>query len=128
MAKLALLLVLAGLSSLAQAVNNTYLTMEAERVTYIDHDDEEFGDRNEQEWEGYDGWYNNPAHPEWGGAGEPLAFSVFTGVFSSVYAPPSIHRFPLFRRLADGAKDARGVRGWSVRASRRKSAQRYAYC
>ena len=22
------------------------------------------------EWEGYDGWYNNPAHPEWGGAGE----------------------------------------------------------
>ncbi len=23
------------------------------------------------EWEGYDGWYNNPAHPEWGGAGEP---------------------------------------------------------
>ena len=22
------------------------------------------------EWENYDGWYNNPAHPEWGGAGE----------------------------------------------------------
>ena len=22
------------------------------------------------EWEGYDGWYNNPAHPEWGGAGK----------------------------------------------------------
>ena len=22
------------------------------------------------EWEGFDGWYNNPAHPEWGGAGE----------------------------------------------------------
>lgn len=21
------------------------------------------------EWENYDGWYNNPAHPEWGGAG-----------------------------------------------------------
>ena len=21
------------------------------------------------EWIGYDGWYNNPAHPEWGGAG-----------------------------------------------------------
>ena len=21
------------------------------------------------EWEGYDGWFNNPAHPEWGGAG-----------------------------------------------------------
>ena len=24
------------------------------------------------EWEGYDGWYNNPAHPEWGGAGRQL--------------------------------------------------------
>jgi len=22
------------------------------------------------EWESYDGWYNNLAHPEWGGAGE----------------------------------------------------------
>ena len=22
------------------------------------------------EWEGYDGWYNNPAHPDWGGAGK----------------------------------------------------------
>lgn len=21
------------------------------------------------EWQGYDGWFNNPAHPEWGGAG-----------------------------------------------------------
>lgn len=24
------------------------------------------------EWEGYDGWYNNPAHPDWGGAGMQL--------------------------------------------------------
>ena len=24
------------------------------------------------EWEGYDGWYNNPAHPDWGGAGTLL--------------------------------------------------------
>lgn len=22
------------------------------------------------EWENYDGWFNNPAHPEWGGAGK----------------------------------------------------------
>lgn len=22
------------------------------------------------EWEGYDGWFNNPAHPEWGAAGK----------------------------------------------------------
>lgn len=27
-------------------------------------------DEEYYEWEGYDGWYNNPAHPEWGGAGE----------------------------------------------------------
>ncbi len=25
------------------------------------------------EWEGYDGWFNNPAHPEWGGAGKYMA-------------------------------------------------------
>lgn len=29
-------------------------------------DDEEY---QYFEWEGYDGWYNNPAHPDWGGAG-----------------------------------------------------------
>ncbi len=22
------------------------------------------------EWQGYDGWFNNPAHPDWGGAGK----------------------------------------------------------
>lgn len=22
------------------------------------------------EWENFDGWYNNPAHPEWGGVGK----------------------------------------------------------
>ena len=26
-------------------------------------------DETHYEWENYDGWYNNPAHPEWGGAG-----------------------------------------------------------
>ena len=26
----------------------------------------------EYEYESYDGWYNNPAHPEWGGAGKPV--------------------------------------------------------
>lgn len=24
------------------------------------------------EWENYDGWFNNPAHPEWGGAGKAM--------------------------------------------------------
>ena len=26
----------------------------------------------EREYEGYDGWYNNKAHPDWGGAGKCL--------------------------------------------------------
>ena len=26
------------------------------------------------EWENYDGWFNNPAHPEWGGAGKFCEF------------------------------------------------------
>ena len=40
------------------------------------HPAEENGVREEYqfyyEWEGYDGWYNNPSHPDWGGAGELL--------------------------------------------------------
>ena len=35
-----------------------------------DRDDEEY---LRFEWEGYDGWYNNPAHPDWGGAGNDTA-------------------------------------------------------
>jgi len=31
------------------------------------------------EWEGYDGWYNNPAHPEW--AAELVSCSCCWGVF-----------------------------------------------
>ena len=31
-----------------------------------------FSETEYYEWEGYDGWYNNLAHPEWGGAGESL--------------------------------------------------------
>ena len=27
-------------------------------------------DYPEREYEGYDGWYNNKAHPDWGGAGK----------------------------------------------------------
>jgi len=29
-----------------------------------------FSNQTHYEWESYDGWYNNPAHPEWGGAGK----------------------------------------------------------
>lgn len=32
-----------------------------------------FSEQENYEWEGYDGWFNNPAHPEWGGAGELVA-------------------------------------------------------
>lgn len=27
------------------------------------------------EWESYDGWYNNPARPEWGGFGKKWIYS-----------------------------------------------------
>ena len=37
---------------------------------YTANDGEEPG----YEWEGYDGWYNNPAHPDWGGAGNVYNF------------------------------------------------------
>ena len=30
------------------------------------------------EWENYDGWFNNPAHPEWGGAGKPYNYIYST--------------------------------------------------
>ena len=29
-----------------------------------------FAAEGEYEYESYDGWYNNPAHPDWGGAGK----------------------------------------------------------
>ncbi len=29
-----------------------------------------FSNQTYFEWESFDGWYNNPAHPEWGGAGK----------------------------------------------------------
>ncbi len=32
--------------------------------------EEYFDDVRYFEWESYDGWFNNPAHPEWGGAGK----------------------------------------------------------
>ena len=32
------------------------------------------------EWEGYDGWYNNPAHPDWGGAGRETRLQLLASV------------------------------------------------
>ena len=49
-------------------------------------------EESEIEYEGYDGWYNNRAHPDWGGVGRFiyasfnfLAFSILKGAnFPSV--------------------------------------------
>ena len=44
------------------------------RCSFHPEPDEE-GERHylfDYEWEGYDGWYNNPSHPDWGGAGQLL--------------------------------------------------------
>ena len=32
----------------------------------------------EWEWAGYDGWYNNLAHPDWGGAGNTFPFNIIS--------------------------------------------------
>ena len=37
------------------------------------------------EWESYDGWYNNPAHPEWGGADMPMERKTPVAYPDSVY-------------------------------------------
>ena len=49
------------------------------------------GSRNNTyfEWEGYDGWYNNPAHPDWGGA----------GMWACAYAT-STYVVPLYRQCS----------------------------
>ncbi len=37
------------------------------------------------EWQGYDGWFNNPAHPDWGGAGKlHIILSVESTAFWSL--------------------------------------------
>ena len=74
MAQLTTCVVLLSLAGLALAqfmvpplgYNTSALETAAQTALVINQADH---DRFEQEWEGYDGWYNNPAHPEWGGAG-----------------------------------------------------------
>jgi hypothetical protein len=44
------------------------------------------------EWESYDGWFNNPAHPEWGGAGKPYNPA---GCRTCITMGASLHFFPL---------------------------------
>ena len=51
------------------------------------------------EWEGYDGWYNNPAHPEWGGAGEySSSLDLAPGARLSSCRAPSENEASKFRK------------------------------
>ncbi len=47
-----------------EARNRTRTRISNDNQLALNYDEEHY------EWENYDGWYNNPAHPEWGGAGE----------------------------------------------------------
>lgn len=42
-------------------------------------------DETHYEWENYDGWFNNPAHPEWGGAGKCAAYMQCHNIASIMY-------------------------------------------
>ena len=48
-----------------------------------------FSETEYYEWESFDGWYNNPAHPEWGGAGKfkkkHHTFCIFSFVYCDGY-------------------------------------------
>ncbi|PIK44178.1 dual oxidase 1 precursor [Apostichopus japonicus] len=46
----------------------------------------------EQEWEGYDGWYNNLAHPDWGGADLPLTRRLPVAYEDGVFRPAGYDR------------------------------------
>ncbi|XP_065176843.1 dual oxidase 1-like [Sycon ciliatum] len=39
------------------------------------------------EVEGYDGWYNNPSHPEWGSADSPLSRRIWPAYSDGTYQP-----------------------------------------
>ena len=43
-----------------------------DRQTVLDNVrlNESLSETHYYEWQGYDGWFNNPSHPDWGGAGE----------------------------------------------------------
>ena len=80
------------------------LIVEAQRS--FDPEGEEYA--SDQEWEGYDGWYNNPAHPEWGGAGmfvSRAAAIIMISLTHCCYLP----------RFADGKEDTSCLPGRSVR-------------
>lgn len=76
-----LLLILAAFSAAQTAGKNLGPTYTLDNMITVDNSEdrairneflsESFSDVPYYEWESYDGWFNNPAHPEWGGAGKP---------------------------------------------------------
>ena len=62
----------------------------------------------EYEYESYDGWYNNPAHPDWGGAGRRVKIAILIKAWCSVLEPD----MPLERKVPihylDGVFDLSG--------------------
>ena len=56
------------------------------KISYRSHEEEEI------EYEGYDGWYNNRAHPEWGAVDSPLTRRVPSHYEDGVYQPSGASR------------------------------------
>ena len=50
-------------------VLQNYITLDNNNTADRNLDTPTFSEKKYFEWEAYDGWFNNPAHPEWGGAG-----------------------------------------------------------
>ena len=71
-------------------------------------DEVEPGSEPGYEWEGYDGWFNNPAHPDWGGAGRRFAAD------SCDYRMSGLHAL-FFSRYAPGKEDASSLSRRRVR-------------
>lgn len=63
------------------------LTAEGLRQAGVD-----FDEHDEEEWEGYDGWYNNLAHPDWGGADLPLTRRLPVAYEDGVFRPAGYDR------------------------------------
>lgn len=68
---------LSGTSNFPEESSNIGLEQRLDFTEVTESGSDHFNEEGEYyEWEGYDGWFNNPAHPEWGGAGKSLAAEV----------------------------------------------------
>ncbi|XP_046845729.1 dual oxidase 2-like isoform X2 [Xenia sp. Carnegie-2017] len=81
------------------------------RISQRSHDKEEI------EYEGYDGWYNNMAHPEWGAIDMPLTRRVPSHYKDGVYEPSGSER-PNPLSLSQGLMNG----SFGTPSSQRKSA------